>query len=121
MPSSTRRPAESTAIRVAWRYGRQPVRHHHRRAAAHEPRERLLHEGLGFAIERRGGLVQDEDARIADEGPGHGQTLPLTARQARAALADAGSTPAGNRSTNSSALASASACRSRSGDTSPAP
>ena len=38
-----------------------------------------LHDGLGFVVERAGGFVQDEDARIGEEGARNRKTLPLVA------------------------------------------
>ncbi len=49
--------------------------------------ERLLDQPLGDGVEVRGRLVQDEDARVADDGARDGDPLALTARHHRAALA----------------------------------
>ena len=37
----------------------------------------LLHKRLIIRIQSRGSLVQHQDGRLAQEGPGQGQTLPL--------------------------------------------
>ena len=47
--------------------GGQAVGDHERGAALHQVRERLLHEPLGFGVERRGGLVEDQDRRVLEE------------------------------------------------------
>jgi hypothetical protein len=70
--------------------GGEPVCHHHRGAAAHQARQRLLYEALGLVVERRGGLVQDEDGRVLEDGAGDGHALALAARQARATVAHDG-------------------------------
>src|ERR1700719_3972633 len=44
----------------------------------------LLDDALALVIERAGRLVEDQDARIGDEGAGDGDALALPARQARA-------------------------------------
>jgi hypothetical protein len=41
---------------------------------------------LGLGVDRRGGVVQDEDAGIGEQGPGERHPLALPARQAEAAL-----------------------------------
>ena len=47
----------------------------------------LLDLVLGLGVHRTGGFVQDEDARIADQGPGDRNALALAAREPAAALA----------------------------------
>jgi hypothetical protein len=48
---------------------------------------RLLDFLLGLGIHRRGGLVEDQDARVDQQRAGDGDALALAARQALAALA----------------------------------
>ncbi len=55
---------------------------------AHEAFHGVLYELLGFAVERRGRLVEQQHARVADEGPRDRDPLPLPAREPRATLAD---------------------------------
>ena len=46
--------------------------------------------GLDHRIDRRGGVVEDEHPRLAQQGPGQGDALALAARQGDATLADHG-------------------------------
>ena len=50
--------------------------------------ERLLHEVLALGVERARGLVEDEDARILQDGARDGDALLLPAGELHAALAD---------------------------------
>ena len=52
--------------------------------------QRLLDEVLALAVERRGGLVEDEDAGVAEDGAGDRDALALAAAELDAALADDG-------------------------------
>ncbi len=52
--------------------------------------QRGLHGALGFGVERGGGLVEQQQRRIAQDGPRDGQALALAARQAHALLAEKG-------------------------------
>ena len=63
------------------------MRDHERRAALHETLDRLLHEPLALAVERRGRLVENEDRRVLEDGAGERDTLPLTATELHSALA----------------------------------
>ena len=45
---------------------------------------------LGGAVNGAGRVVQDQDARVGQEGAGQGQALALAARERHAALADHG-------------------------------
>jgi hypothetical protein len=64
------------------------VRHRNHRAAAHQVRERGLDLGLRAAVQRRGGLVQQQHRRVLQHGARNADALALAARQARPALAD---------------------------------
>src|ERR1022692_3206738 len=66
------------------------MRYHEGGAALHQVGETFLNGGLGFGIEAAGSLVEDEDARIGENGAGDGDALPLTAGELDAALADDG-------------------------------
>lgn len=51
----------------------------------------VLHNGaFGFVVERAGGFVENQDARVADQGAGDGDALALAAGQAGALFADFG-------------------------------
>src|SRR5215831_936645 len=58
------------------------------RAPPHQPVELLLDRCLDLRIERRGGLVKDENGRVFEDYPRERDALPLAARQLDAALAD---------------------------------
>jgi hypothetical protein len=68
----------------------QPVRHHERGPALHEPPQRLLDEDLALGVQRAGRLVEQQDRRVAQDRPGEGDPLALSAGQLHAALADHG-------------------------------
>ena len=53
-----------------------------------EPIERLADLGFADRVEVRGGLVQDQDRRILQQGAGDRDALTLAARKLQAALAD---------------------------------
>ena len=61
---------------------------HENGAPYHQVRERLLHEFFGFGVEFRGGLIENQDWRILQQGAGDGDALPLAAAQPLAAIAD---------------------------------
>ena len=48
----------------------------------------VLDDALAFVIERAGRLIEDQDARIADEGARDRDALALAAREPAAPLAD---------------------------------
>src|SRR5436305_14940746 len=50
--------------------------------------DRCLDIGFGASIERRGGFVEDDYWRVADECSRDGNSLPLTAGQAHPAFAN---------------------------------
>ena len=70
--------------------GREAVGNHQRRAVAHEVFERLLHKPFRLGIESRRSLVENQDRRVLQDGPGDAHPLALSARQAAAPVADAG-------------------------------
>ncbi len=59
-------------------------------APAHHGVERLLDQILGLHIHAGGGVVEDQDARVEQEGAGDGDALLLAAGERDAALADPG-------------------------------
>ena len=70
--------------------GRQAVGDDEAGAADEQAVERPLDELLGLGVDRRGGLVEDQDAGIEGEGAGEGDELLLAHREAGAALAHRG-------------------------------
>ena len=74
--------------RVGPPHGRQPVRDHERGAIEEQRRQRVLDQPLRFGVERRRGLVQDQDRRVLEQRAGDRQALALPARQPLPALAD---------------------------------
>src|SRR5690606_25207761 len=50
--------------------------------------DRLLDEALGFRVERGCRLVEDQNRRVAQDRPGNGDPLSLSAGQTRAALTE---------------------------------
>ena len=63
------------------------------RSPLDQPGDRLLHLVFGNVIQRAGRLVQDEDARVADERAGNGHALFLPAAELAALLSDKGIQP----------------------------
>ena len=59
--------------------GAEPVRHDERGAVDHQALQRLLHQPFGLRIQSRGGLVEQENSRILQNGSRNGDTLALTA------------------------------------------
>ena len=59
-----------------------------RRPPLRQPLQSLHDQCFGLGVERRGRLVQDHDGGVFEDRPGDRQSLALTARQRRAALAD---------------------------------
>ena len=76
------------AVSVA--HGREAVGDDEAGAADDQLLERALDRRLGFVVDGAGGLVQDQDARVADDGARQGDALALPAGELLAALADLG-------------------------------
>src|SRR6476620_10632646 len=91
------------------------------RAAAHQAIQGLPHRFLGFAVERRGCLIEEKNWRVLEEGAGNADTLALARRQLDAPVADDGRRPLGEFSMKSSQLAAAIAARTSSSDASGRP
>src|SRR5579863_9721098 len=68
--------------------GRQPVGDDKRRAALHQVRQPFLDKRFGLGIEARGRFVQNQDARISEDGTRDRHPLFLPARELHATLAD---------------------------------
>ena len=66
-----------------------------RGAAVEQSGQALLDQPFALGVEVTGGLVEDEDARVGQDGPGDGQPLALAAAESHAALADQGLVPVG--------------------------
>ena len=73
---------------VGLEHGRQPMRDDQRGAALHQLLQRRLHQRLALGVERRGGLVEQQDRRVAQDGAGNRHALALAAGQRHAAFAD---------------------------------
>src|ERR1700744_3474322 len=80
-------------VRVA--DGGQPVRDGDRGPAFGKGVERLLHGPFGLGVEGAGRLVQDQDARVPEQGPGDRDPLLLAAGEPVPAGADHGVVPVG--------------------------
>ena len=59
-----------------------------RRASLAQFRDRLLHVALGFGVERRGRLIEQDDRRVLDQRAGNGDALALAAGELQPVLAD---------------------------------
>nr|GEU28155.1 hypothetical protein [Tanacetum cinerariifolium] len=68
----------------------QAVRDHQRRAAFRDFLQLRLDRLLRFRVERRRGLVEDQDRRILEQGAGNRHALLFAARQFQSPLADHG-------------------------------
>ena len=88
-------------MRSAAQHGRQAVGDDDAGAAAHQPLERLLDQPLALRIERAGRLVEQQQRRVAQDGPRDGDALALPAGQPDALLAQEGREASGRRSRNS--------------------
>ena len=50
--------------------------------------QRLLDQVFSLCVDAAGGVIEDEDTRVNEQGAGDGDALLLPARQGHAALAD---------------------------------
>ena len=66
---------EHDPVRVA--DGGQAMRDHHHQPVFRSPVQRRDELVLGLRVERRGGFVEDQDAAVAEQTPGDGQSLLL--------------------------------------------
>ena len=66
----------------------QPVGNGDRGPALDEVFQRQLDFALGFRIDRRGGLVEDQDSRVDQQRPGDADPLALAAGEELPPLAD---------------------------------
>ena len=87
MPCSRMRPLLEDQDAVGVDHGGESMGDDHGGAILGHRRERLLDGLFGVAVERRGGLVEHQDARTLEDRPGDGDPLLLPARELQAALA----------------------------------
>ena len=73
---------------VGERDRRQPVGDDERRPAVHRLAQPALDRLLGGRVDRRGGVVEDQDPRLGDQRPGDRDPLALAAGERQPALAD---------------------------------
>ena len=73
---------------IAIGHGRKPVRNGKHGPAGHDLVDGRLHHAFGLGVQRAGGLVENENGRIAHDRPCNGQPLSLASGQAHAALPD---------------------------------
>ena len=71
-------------------HGREPVGYDECGAPVEQCLQRLLDEPLGFAVERGGGLVENQNGRVLEQRPGNGDPLPLAAGKSSAPFPDDG-------------------------------
>ena len=90
VPTSRISPPSSTTMRSASRTVAEAVGDDEGRPALHQVGEGLLHQPLGLGVERGGGLVEDEDGRVLEQGARDGDALPLPAGEPAPPLADHG-------------------------------
>ena len=64
-------------------HGAQAVGDDEGGAALHQPVERLLDQLLGLGVHAGGGVVEDQDARVDQQGAGDGDALLLPAGERR--------------------------------------
>lgn len=57
--------------------GRQSVSNDQGRTPGHECVESILHLRLGAAVQGTRRLIQQQDARVSNQGPGNSEPLPL--------------------------------------------
>ena len=72
-----------------------PLGNHKRRAALHDSPERLLDAVFGLHVHTGGGVVENQQRRVEQEGTGNGHPLALAAGEGRTALTDNGVVPIG--------------------------
>ena len=70
--------------------GGQSMCNHDVGASAHEALQRILDQELAFAVERAGGFVEDQNARIAEERARDRDALALAAGKFRTPLTEQG-------------------------------
>ena len=76
---------------------REAVGDHEAGAVRAQRRHRLLDEHLGAGVDRAGGLVEDQDRRVGEEGAGDGEQLLLAGAHGAALVVDDGVVAVGQR------------------------
>ena len=94
---------DEDAVRVSQRA--QTMGNRQGRPAAGQHTERLLDRFLRLGIHAAGGLIQNQDLGIVEQGPGDRDTLPLAAGEPRPASPSQVSYPSGERRMKSWACA----------------
>ena len=56
----------------------------------HQPLKGILHQSLALGVECRGGLVENQDGRVLQDGTGNAHPLALTTAEPSSAVADIG-------------------------------
>ncbi len=77
--------------------GREPVGDDEAGAVGPQPVHGFLDLDLGAGVDGAGGLVEDEDGRVGEEGPGDGQQLLLAGADVVGFLVDERVVPVGER------------------------
>ncbi len=73
---------------VGQAHGAQPLGDDKGGAPLHQPLQRQLDQPFGLGVDAGGGVVQDQDARVLEQGAGDGDALLLPAGEGDAPLAD---------------------------------
>ena len=66
----------------------KPVRNDERGAAGSQFPETFHNESLGFGVDRRSGLIQNQNGSIEENGAGDSKSLLFSFRQCRSLLTD---------------------------------
>ena len=94
-PAGPERPS-STMRRPANDHGGAGMAGQHHRAPGRQAAEAVEHVGFGGRVEMRGGFIEQQQRRVADEGASDGNALRLAPGQAVTALADDRVQPCGS-------------------------
>ena len=74
-------------------YGAEAMRNDEGGSPLHEMIERFLDEMLALGIQGAGGLIEDEESGVLEQGSSNGNALLLSARQSDASFTDRGLVP----------------------------
>src|SRR5687768_11810398 len=81
-------PARHDVNGIGVAHGGKPMRNDDTGATDRESLERALNRGLRFIVDGTGGLVEQQNAGIADDGSRQRNALPLPSRQPLPSLTD---------------------------------